>query len=95
MKIDLIKGLEWLLDLAQMAEESPDNTYHQKTIRTFHGKSVGEYSLRVRVGLPAQVPIGKKDAQLSSANYPCSEGHNVEIDTVPPQPIYLPTIPRR
>ncbi|HUW63352.1 MAG TPA: hypothetical protein VMW83_01435 [Spirochaetia bacterium] len=60
MEIDLIKGLEWLLDVAQRAEESPDNTYYESATHTLCGKSVGEYSFRVRVGLPTQIPKNKK-----------------------------------
>lgn len=48
---DLGKGLEWLIAIAQKAEESPTNTYMESKSVRVKDKFVGEYSLKVRVGI--------------------------------------------
>lgn len=60
LPINLVRGIEWLCDIVERAAKSPDNTYSERIIRTFPGKGVGEYSVQVRVGLPAQLPTEKR-----------------------------------
>lgn len=51
MMSSLAKGFEWLLDLAEKAEESENKTYNKVMRLTIKDKVACGYSIWVRVGL--------------------------------------------
>lgn len=61
MMPSIAKGFEWLLNMAEKAEELDNKTFTKITRLTIKDKVTSEYSIKVKVGLNSPLRLNEKN----------------------------------